>query len=190
MSEKRNPVQIVLNASNYIAFQERSGGGGNRDFFAERDREFAAHKEKLSVQLGSIRDVVEKSSSGVAFIKVKLRREAWAKSHRPTHKLFEPAVFPSAGVDGIGEIYYRVSPATLPKLLATIAGAEPETRHKFNEHTQKTEPHPTRVRSEVGAIQEVALPEEADRRSFSAKEAVAWFEDGRSGKMYLLLNLV
>lgn len=186
MSEKRNPVQIVLNANNYIAFQERSGGGGNRDFFAERDTEFAAHKTKLTVQLDSIREAVARSSNSAAFIKVKLRREAWAKSHRPTHKLFQPAIFPSAGVDGIGEIYYRVSAATLPKLLATIAEAEPETRHKFNEHTQKKEPHPTRARSEVGAIQEVLLPEAADRRSFSAKEALAWFEDGRSGKMYLL----
>ena len=110
----------------------------------------------------------------------------WAKSHRPTHRLFQPAVFPSAGGDGIGEIFYRVSSATLPRLVRMINEAEPETLQKFNEHTQRMEPHPRRVRSEVGAIRELTLPEEADRRSFSAKEALTWFQDGRSGKVYLL----
>lgn len=184
--DKKNPVQIVLNASNYIDFQNRPPGGGNHDFFAGQDEEFARHKEKLTVQISSIGESLAKLPVQAAFVKVRLRKQAWAKSHRPTQKFFDYRLFPSAGVDGIGEIYYRVAVSTIPKLLGAIRQAEPETRYKFSETKQKTEPNPSRTRSEVGAVQEVLLPEEADRRDFSVQDAIAWFNDERSGQMYII----
>lgn len=48
------PVQIILNPENYEEAREKAGGGGRKDFFAHRDREFLAHRTALIGQLGTI----------------------------------------------------------------------------------------------------------------------------------------
>jgi hypothetical protein len=42
-----SPIQIVLNDKDYAEARDAGGGGPKKDFFAERDRDFAAHKAKL-----------------------------------------------------------------------------------------------------------------------------------------------
>ncbi len=79
-----SPIQIVLNPENYEEAREAGGGGGRKDFFAHRDREFAAHKMTLMEQIDTISGVLSAQSQGpIGFVKVILKREAWAKSHRP-----------------------------------------------------------------------------------------------------------
>lgn len=41
-----SPVQIILNPENYEEAREAGGGGGRKDFFAHKDREFAAHRSR------------------------------------------------------------------------------------------------------------------------------------------------
>lgn len=42
-----SPIQIVLNPENFEEAREAGGGGGRKDFFAHRDRDFGAHKAAL-----------------------------------------------------------------------------------------------------------------------------------------------
>ena len=98
-----SPVQIVLNPENYEEARVTNGGGGRKDFFAHRDREFRAHQAALIGQLESISGVLSAQSQGdVGFVKVILRREAWAKSHRPMATLFRNDRTPIVGGGGLG----------------------------------------------------------------------------------------
>ncbi len=49
-----SPVQIILNPESYEEAREAGGGGGRKDFFAHKDREFLAHHTALISQLGTI----------------------------------------------------------------------------------------------------------------------------------------
>ena len=183
----KNPVQVVLNAKHYIEAQNKPPGGSNKDFFANNDRGFAEHKAKLVQQVSAVRERVVGSAFGeTAYVKVSLRENAWAKSHRPTRKLFQPSYFPPAGADGIGVLYFEVSADTVPLLLRTINEAEPETRSRVNEKTEKIEITPSRQRSEIGAIQSINLPDDTDKRSFSVQEALKWITSERAGRLYLI----
>ena len=57
-----SPVQIVLNPENYEEARVTNGGGGRKDFFAHRDREFRAHQAALIGQLESISGVLSAQS--------------------------------------------------------------------------------------------------------------------------------
>lgn len=184
---KTNPVQIVLNSSNYIDAQEILAGGGAKDFFGGKDAAFAAHKAKVTQQLSSIQGTLATSSGcRVAFVKVKLRKEAVAKSHRPTSKIFRPDLCPMVGADDIGEIYYRVTGPGLARALGAVTKAEPESRPQQKKNSDDIEYKPSKERSEVGAILDITLPEEADRRSFSIDEGIRWLNDERSGRLYVV----
>ena len=50
-----NPIQIVLNTENYIGFVDNPSGKQYKDFFVDRDIEFAAHKQKLLSQLSVVK---------------------------------------------------------------------------------------------------------------------------------------
>ena len=57
-----SPIQIVLNPENFEEAREASGGGGRKDFFADRDREFGAHKAALMAQIDTISGVLAAQS--------------------------------------------------------------------------------------------------------------------------------
>jgi hypothetical protein len=50
-----SPIQIVLNPENYEEVRDAGGGGGRKDFFAHRDREFRAHQAGLIAQIDTTR---------------------------------------------------------------------------------------------------------------------------------------
>src|SRR3546814_13418972 len=90
-----SPIQIVLNPENYEEAREAGGGGGRKDFFAHRDAEFRTHRDALIGQIETISGVLSAQSQGdVGYVKVILRREAWAdrKSDESGHSV-------SVGVD-------------------------------------------------------------------------------------------
>lgn len=66
-----------------------SCNGAGHTFFAHHDSDFGAHKAGLISQLDTISDVLSAQSQGpIGYVKVILKREAWAKSHRPVGALF------------------------------------------------------------------------------------------------------
>lgn len=180
-----SPIQIVLNPEHYEEAREAGGGGGRKDFFAHRDAEFAKHRAALTNQIDTICGVLSAQSQGdVGFVKVILRREAWAKSHRPVASLFRNDRTPVVGGGDLGVMIIEARPDTLRQVAGEIAKAETHTQMRFNEQKQKDEPHPSARKSETGAIDRIELYGPADRRSFSVEEAVAWLSNPMTGSSY------
>ncbi len=180
-----SPIQIVLNPENYEEAREAGGGGGRKDFFAHRDAEFVAHKNALMGQLDTISGVLSAQSQGdVGYVKVILRREAWAKSHRPVATLFRDNRTPVVGGGDLGVMIVEARPSTLRQVATEIARAETHTETRFNEQKQKDEPNPSARKSETGAIDRIEFYGPGDRRSFSAEEAVAWLSNPMTGGGY------
>ncbi len=180
-----SPIQIVLNPENYEEAREAGGGGGRKDFFAHRDAEFVAHRKALMDQLDTISGVLSAQSQGdVGFVKVILRRDAWAKSHRPVASLFRNNRTPVVGGGDLGVMIVEARPGTLQQVAAEIARAETHTEMRFNEKKQKDEPYPSARKSETGAIDRIELYGPADRRNFSVEEAIAWLSNPMTGGSY------
>src|SRR5580700_10926574 len=118
-----NPVQIVLNTRDFFVMPERKRRGPAKDFFEDRDKEFAAHREKLLEQVEGVKSSFQRSGVTSGVVKVRMRREAWAKSHRPNRALFPPNKRPCVGASGVGELFYWVSALDLPELQSEIAKA-------------------------------------------------------------------
>src|SRR5487761_154733 len=105
-----SPLQIILNDKDYQQARDAGGGGPKKDFFAQRDREFRDHKVALVAQLGTIARSLEgqaQTQGNIGYIKVILRRDAWAKSHRPISALFKTARIALVGGGDLGEMYFE-----------------------------------------------------------------------------------
>lgn len=182
-----SPVQIVLNSSDFIEALENIGGGPAKDFFAGSDAAFIEHRQNLQNQLNEIKNMQMVSSfAKVSYAKVNLKQAALAKSHRPTAKLFKKDVAPVIGAGDLGELFVELNPEVIDSINFHVGQAEPETRYKENIKTGKNEPNPTRLRSEVGAIQEILPYTASDKRNFSAKDAVEWLSDPQTGGSYII----
>lgn len=182
-----SPIQVVLNPENFHEARETGGGGPNTDFFADRDREFAQHKTRLAEQLRLIASSLEaQPETDIGYIKIILRREAWAKSHRPIKALFKDPRTPIVGGADLGVMIAQTTPAALLEIASEVLRAEPDTNWRYVEKLGRALPHPTRRRSESGAIDRVELYGADDRRDFSVEEAVAWLSNPLTGSAYLL----
>src|SRR5260221_499939 len=139
-----SPIQIVLNDKDYEEARDAGGGGPKKDFYANLDQEFRAHKAKLIGQLTTISKAIATQPQGdVGYIKVILRRDAWAKSHRPLSALFKPARIILVGGGDLGEMYFEARPGVLRDIAQDIAAAEEETRLKLDKARNKMGPHPS-----------------------------------------------
>ena len=85
---KHNPLQVVLNSSDYIYKPDPNPGGSLEDFYGGRDDEFREHKASLERQIDHIQRHIKTSDKGVGTVKVELNPSALAKSHRPMRALF------------------------------------------------------------------------------------------------------
>jgi hypothetical protein len=180
-----SPIQIVLNTENYQEAREAGGGGSRKDFFQDRDKEFAGHQKALVDQIDAISGVLSNQSQGrLGYLKLVLRREAWAKSHRPVTALFRPDRTPLVGGADLGVMIVEAHPASLTTIAAEIKKAEPESRTRFDESKKKLVPAPSARRSEVGAIERIELYGPSDKRSFSVDEAIAWLSNPLTGSSY------
>jgi hypothetical protein len=180
-----SPIQIILNDRDYEQARDGGGGGPKKDFFANRDKEFRQHKAALIGQLNTIADTIEGQSQGdVGYLKVILRRSAWAKSHRPLASLFRPDRIAMVGGGDLGEIYFEARPGTLRTIAAEIAKAENETNLKFDEEKGKDVPHPSARRSETGAIEKIDIYGPQDRRSFGVEDGISWLSNPMTGSSY------
>ena len=182
-----SPVQIILNQTNFEEVRDKQGGGSKRDFFAFRDAEFRQHKVNILDQMNAIGGVLASQSQGnIGVIKVILRREAWAKSHRPTNTLFRNGRIPLIGGADLGEMLFEATPHSIDAVAQAIARAETSTKLKLNANTQKEVPNPSSFKSELGAISRVELYGAPDRRDFSVEEAITWLSNPLTGSGYLI----
>jgi hypothetical protein len=180
-----SPIQIVLNPENFEEAREAGGGGGRKDFFAHRDREFGVHKAALMSQIDTISDVLSAQSHGpIGYVKVILKREAWAKSHRPVGALFRNDRTPLVGGGDLGVMIVEGHPSALAHVKAEIAKAETQTRVRFDESKGKEVSNPSAQKSEAGAIERIELYGTSDKRKFSVEDAVAWLSNPMTGSGY------
>ncbi|RZJ83909.1 MAG: hypothetical protein EOO20_21960, partial [Chryseobacterium sp.] len=180
-----SPIQIILNTNDFIEAWDRSGGGPAKDFFAGSDIEFVEHRDNLQRQLQEIRGMqVVSSFAPVSYAKVTLKQAALAKSHRPTSQIFKRDIAPVVGAGDLGELFIELNPESIDEINKKVGQAETETRYK--EKDGKTLPNPSRLRSEVGAIQEISAYTVSDKRKFSTKEAVDWLANPQTGGSYIV----
>nr|WKN38691.1 S8 family peptidase [Tunicatimonas sp. TK19036] len=180
-----SPVQIILNTNDFIESWDRRGGGPAKDFFAGNDIEFVEHRDHLQKQLNEIRSMQLISSfAPVSYVKVTLKQAALAKSHRPTSQIFKPDIAPVVGAGDLGELFVELTPESIDQINKKFGQAETETRYK--EKGGKNEPSPSRLRSEVGAIQEITPYTADDKRNFSVKEAIEWLANPQTGGSYIV----
>ena len=173
-----NPVQIVLNSDDFQRAPDPGRGGPPTDFFAGRDAAFREHKQAMLDALNTVEAHIKASHYGpAAYLKITLRPEAYAKSHRPNRALFLPYLFPCVGAGTVGTLYMRAPLLYLPKLRRAIEAAEPNTTWKTSLKTDKRYAHPSQARSELGAIASMMIAPAEDKRNFSASYAVSLFAD-------------
>lgn len=183
---KNSPVQIVLNTNDFIQALDNKGGGPSKDFFAGKDREFVEHRDYIQQQLSEIKSMqLVSSMSRISYAKVTLKQAALAKSHRPTSQVFKREVAPVVGAGDLGELFIQLTPESIDEIISKVGQAEAETRYK-EKKDGKTEPNPTRLRSEVGAIQKITPYTDSDKRNFSVSEAVEWLSNPQTGGAYIV----
>jgi hypothetical protein len=180
-----SPIQIVLNPENYEEAREMAGGGPHKDFFAHRDREFREHKARLLSQLAGIAETLKaQSQTDIGYVKVILRRSAWAKSHRPLKALFKPDRMPLVGGGDIGVMIFEASPKSAAQVADQVGRAEDQTTLRFVAALDKEVPYPSAARSETGAIERIEIYGPSDKRAFSLDQAIAWLSNPITGSGY------
>lgn len=180
-----SPIQIILNTNDFIEAWDRSGGGPAKDFFAGSDVEFVEHRDNLQKQLQEIKSMqVVSSFARVSYAKVTLKQAALAKSHRPTSQIFKQDIAPVVGAGDLGELFIELNPESIDEINKKVGQAETTTKYK--EKDGKNLPNPSRLRSEVGAIQEISPYTAGDKRKFSTKEAVDWLANTQTGGSYIV----
>jgi hypothetical protein len=180
-----SPIQVILNPENFEEARDAGGGGLKKDFYAQRDAEFRAHRSALVEQLFNLATAIDAQPQGdIGVVKVILSRKAWAKSHRPVHSLFRPGRIPIVGGGDLGEMYFEAKPPILCSIARDVLDAEDQTRWKHDPISGRELPNPSTLRSEVGAISRIELYGPADRRRFSVEEAIDWLANPMTGSGY------
>ncbi|MEN9659194.1 MAG: hypothetical protein RL571_2659 [Pseudomonadota bacterium] len=181
---KNNPVQIVLNVSDYISIPETNPGGKNTDFYANNDNAFASHKQKILSTAYTIKNTINENPNSSVFAHVTLQSEALAKSHRPIRSIFPTGKVEYVGGGQLGEMLVELNSKNIDAVLSAIEKAE--TKTTLVEKDGKISPKPSRNKSEVGAISEIRLHQLSDKRNFSIEKAIEWLSDIRTGGVYFI----
>lgn len=182
-----NPVQIILNDGDFLRAPEPGRGGTEKDFFSGNDRGFASHKQELLGRIEEIAQTINDWSYGpAAYLRVRMRPAALAKSYRPNSVLFTKDNFPCVGADGVGTLYFRTPQIYLGRLRRRIEDAEVTVITKVNGKTGEPYKAPSRARSEVGAIDSVEIAPPSEKRDFSTSEALEMLQDPATVSGYLV----
>ncbi len=158
------------------------------DFFADDDRGFVSHRDSLVGLLSSI--VASQNSQDPRFrelvvVKVTLRADALAKSHRPQARLFRETWTPHVGTERLGELLFATTPASLNLVIGAISAAEDEvpwTEDSTGARVRKA----SISRCEASAIESISVWGESNKQSFSASEAAHWLSASGSGGRYFV----
>lgn len=181
----KSPIQIVLNSSDFIQTWDRKGGGPRKDFYADNDKDFVAHRTKLAEQLAALMPKQNGNKfSDISYAKVTLKQSALAKTHRPTTAIFNRETAPVMGGGDLGELFIELQPSSIQKISEKVLQAESKTKWKEKDGIRT--PNPSSIRSEVGAIEEIQPYTASDKRKFSISEGLKWLADPRTGGAYIV----
>ncbi|WP_434144774.1 S8 family serine peptidase [Photobacterium leiognathi] len=160
----------IKNTNEYIAIPDRDGMGSYKDFFYGNDHEFSIHRSSLISQVSHVAEelILKGNNNSFATMKVSLRDDALAKSHRPTKAIFNHK-HPVIGGGKMGELYVQVTPSSLITIAERLAQAKVESDVKFNQ-SGKIESKVGQLRSEVGAIDNLSIYSSDDKCSLSDSE--------------------
>lgn len=182
-----NPVQIVLNDDSFLRAPDPGRAGPDKDFFEKNDRAFALHKTAMLAHLDEIDATLAVSRFGsVAYIRVRMRVEAIAKSYRSNRALFLTDQFPCVGAGAPGELFFRAPRMHLNRLRARFEAAEFAGETRISSKAGKPYHYVTRTRSELGAIETIEIAAPGARRDFSAASAVDAMLDPSAASGYII----
>lgn len=168
-----NPVQIVLNDDAFLKAPDPVRAGPDKDFFENNDRGFVAHRTAMLERLNSIEAKLSTWRFGpVAYVRVRMRPEAIAKSYRPSKCLFLPDQFPCVGAGAPGELFFRVPLVHMWRLKARFSDTEDLAQARISKQSGQPYHYVTRGRCELGAIGEVEIADPNAKRNFSAADAL------------------
>jgi hypothetical protein len=173
------PVQVFLDTKKFIVVPPTVNvPRGHKDFYAGNDRGFAVQKGRIRKRITDISKTLRQRNEPAGFIRVQMKEDALAKSYRPLGSLFtEQHRFAFVGTERVGEILFQATPDALDRLDAIIERkAEATPKLVEDKRTKRLVPMVSRYRSEVGAIDSVALYDARDRVPFTAEEAVEWMK--------------
>ncbi|HHQ6537693.1 TPA: S8 family peptidase [Serratia fonticola] len=179
--KRNNPIQVILKSGQYKYTPKPKAGGGNTDFYADRDDAFVKHKRDLLNEVNAVRGQLHQSGCALGLVKVELNPQALAKSHRPVDCLFPSDKSPLVGALGIGELLIQVTDKNLTHLYNKIVGAEEHTTKVFDERQQKIVIKPSTAKSEAGAIDRISFYGNEEKISFSQEDLNAWQADEDEG---------
>ncbi|WP_412163253.1 S8 family serine peptidase [Curtobacterium flaccumfaciens] len=165
------PVQLVLNSAQFRADRDAAGGGGGHDFYAGRDAAFAEHRDALVADLSEIAST--EGDEALIHLRVMMRRNALAKSHRPFGSLFRARLATHVGTQRYGELIFATTPSLLREVRDLVASAEATVAIEVGP-SGKERPVPSKERSETSAIQSVSLWSPELARRFSLDDAEEW----------------
>jgi subtilase family protein len=167
-----NPVQIVLNDEAFLRAPEPGRMGPEKDFFSGDHAGFQRHKDNVLRVLEQIEGELTNSPFGaVAYLHVRMRLEAIAKSYRPSRALLTPDLFPCVGAAAPGELYFRLPLVHLNRLRQRIVESEATTYPRTSASGKQYEVV-SRARSELGAIETIEIAPVGGKRTFSSSAAV------------------
>lgn len=175
----QGPIQVVLNTDEYICPEQKHGGGGsNTDFYKGIDREFVAHRDSLVRSVTSIGErLVQNPYSAIGYMKVRLIRDALAKTHRPERALFNSKQHCCiVGTLRRGELLVEMDGRYAGSLVQAMNMAETSDRIVVNSKGESVV-SPSRNRSEVGAIAQIELLGGDDKCVLTPQEAVDWVQN-------------
>ncbi|WP_426724867.1 S8 family peptidase [Curtobacterium flaccumfaciens] len=184
------PIQVVTNPSRLQRPRDKPRpNSAGRDFFLGDDAGFVRHQGRIAAQISdAIRVLTDpqyrQEFGGLGYVRVRMRQNAIAKSHRPQTSLFRKRHTPHVATGGVGEPIFACTPDGLRRVLEKVVGAEQVSRTRTHPLTGEVLPNPSRARCEVSAIDSVVLWADADKRSFSADEAAAWLQQSATGGRY------
>jgi len=186
-----NPLQVVLNANDFQVIPDRQVGGAVKDFYQGRDSAFAEHRDRLLLDLDQIdRRLGRSDRTAPEYVHVILHKDAWAKTKRPTSTVLPPGHVPIVGGSSLGDMIVEITPENIGKIRNSVGSAETTVPLAPDKKTGELKPKPSKARGEVGAIQSLRPHGAADRRNFSAQDAVKWLTDPRTGGMYVVETFV
>lgn len=185
-----NPIQIVLNAQDYVRRADVNPGGKNTDFFFGRNLAFAQHRAQLAGQVAELGQIFKGlGTDEVVYAKVELQTKAWAKSHRPIQKVFPPKSQAYVGGIELGSMIVELTQSDITRVVSVIETAENVVK-QVEDRKGVLREKPTRIRSEVGAIKSIRAYSTSDRRRFSLEQAAKWLADPRTGGAYYVETFV
>lgn len=183
---KNNPIQIVLNTSDYINSPTPEAGGNNTEFYPHKDDLFRRHKNEILNSMTELQSSLLNNKYHSTFAHITLKPSAWAKSHRPNRSIFKTHQVPYIGGGHIGEMVVEINDENIQSIISSIERAEEITTEKLNQKTKKIEFKPSRNKSEVGAISFIREHDESDKRNFSIEMAFKWLQNPDCGRVYFV----